>query len=220
MKDNGKVKILLTDEHKIMRDGLKALFATHPEVQIVGEAEDCGTAAQIADKLKPDVITIGVNIGGSDNIETVRRFSQRCPEVKIVAHSMYLEKSFVTEMMRAGTCAYVHKEQAFAELVKAINAVLADQLYLCPKAANVVMNGYLTGLSKNNKGPDPSLTERERQVLKLLADGKSSKQIALQLHLSVKTVDTHRRQIMNKLGLYSLAELTKYAIRCGLTSLD
>ena len=219
VNDNSKIKILLADDHEIMRDGLKALLNDCPGMRVVGEAGDAAGAERVAHEVKPDVITIGVNIAGANGIDTVRKFAHEFPNVKIVAHSVYLEKAFVAEMLKAGTSAYVHKEHAFAALVTAINAAAHNEVYLCPKVANVVMNGYLNNLSHNGSA-EVCLTNRERQVLKLLADGKSSKQIALELYVSVKTVDTHRRQIMNKLKLYSLPELTKYAIRCGMTSIN
>ena len=220
MNDNGQIKILLADDHEIMRDGLKALLKNHPDIKIVGEAENCETAGLMAEKVRPDVITIGINIAGNNGIDTVRKLIKEFPEIKIIAHSMYLEKAFVSEMLKAGISAYVHKEHAFTELLNAIKATAHNEVYLCPKVASIVMNGYLNDLSQNSSSSEASLTDREREVLTLLANGKSSKQIALNLHISTKTVDTHRRQIMNKLTLYSLPELTKYAIRCGLTSIN
>jgi len=220
MTDETKIKVVLADDHSIMRDGLKALFRNHPNIEVVAETEDGITAGRIAREAGLDVITIGLNLGGINNIETVRQLSHECPRVKIVAHSMFLENAFVSDALRAGVSAYVHKEHAFPELIKAINAAMGNELYLCPKVASVVMNGYLKNLSRNGVSSNGCLTDREREVLKLLADGKSAKEIALDLHLSIKTVDTHRRQIMSKLGLYSLPQLTKYAIRCGLTSID
>ena len=150
----------------------------------------------------------------------VKKLSMDFPNIKIIAHSAYNEKTFVSEMLKAGCCAYVHKNESFSELVKAIETAFHGNVYLCPRVANIVMSSYLQGFSQNNSSMETSLTERERDVLKLLADGKSSKEIALALYISTKTVDTHRRQIMNKVKLFSVPELTKYAIRCGLASIN
>jgi len=163
---------------------------------------------------------MGINISGTDSIDIVRKLVGQFPNIKIVAHSMYLEKLFISEMLKAGVCAYVYKGHDFNELLNAVDAAIHNKVYLCPNVASIVMDGYLKNLSHNSCSSELSLTNRERDILKLLTNGGSSKQIALNLHISTKTVDTHRRQIMNKLNLYSLPELTKYAIRCGLTSLN
>ena len=220
MNENEKIKILLTDDHKVMRDGLKLLFNNHPHMTIVGEADNLEAAERIVQNIRPDIITIGMNIDGENYIDTIRRLSKEYPDVRIIAHSVFIEKTFVSEMLKAGTCAYVHKEETFSELVKAINAAIHGEVYLCPRIANIVMSGYLHGLAQSNSTHDVSLTCREREVLRLLANGKSSKEIALVLHISTKTVDTHRRQIMSKVNLFTIPELTKYAIRCGLTSIN
>jgi two-component system, NarL family, response regulator NreC len=220
INDNVKIKILLTDDHKIMRDGLKVLFHNHPRMTIIGEADNLESAIKIAQTLKPDIITMGMNIDGVNYFDIVRKLVKEFPEIKIVAHSVYIEKTFVSEMLKAGTYAYVHKEEAFAELVKAIDSAVRGDVYLCPRISNIFMKGYIHGLVCNNNMSEVTLTERERSVLKLLAEGKSSKEVALALHISTKTVDTHRRQIMNKINIFTVPELTKYAIRCGLTSIN
>ena len=219
MEINEKIKILLVDEHKIMRDGLRLLFNDHPKFQVVGEADNLNTIEQLVQKVTPDIITIGMNIDGDSYIDIVKKLSKEFPDTGIIAHSAYNEKSFVSEMLKAGCKAYVHKNENFSELVKAIETVFNGDIYLCPRVANIVMDSYLQEFSPK-KPLETSLTERERDVLKLLADGKSSKEIALSLYISTKTVDTHRRQIMNKINLFSVPELTKYAIRCGLTSIN
>ena len=203
MDENGKIRILLADDHKI-----------------IGEVESAETIAVMVEKVNPDVINMGINISGTDSIDIVRKLVGKFPNIKIVAHSMYLEKLFISEMLKAGVCAYVYKGHDFNELLNAVDAAIHNKVYLCPNVASIVMDGYLKNLSHNSCSSELSLTNRERDILKLLTNGGSSKQIALNLHISTKTVDTHRRQIMNKLNLYSLPELTKYAIRCGLTSLN
>ena len=219
MNTNGKITVLLADDQQIMRDGLKSLLQACAGINVVGEADGPAIVAELASRIKPDVVNLGINLAGPEAIDSIRRLAQDLPEVKIVAHSIYLEKAFVREVLRAGAHAYVHKQHPFTELLKAINCVVQNRLYLCPKTASVVMNGYLEDLSQNGSN-GTALTNREKEVLKLLANGKNSKQIALELHLSAKTVDTHRRQVMNKLHIHNLPQLTKYAIRCGLTSLE
>lgn len=220
MDENGKIGILLADDQKIMREGLKSLFGGHTSMKVVGEAETSETISTMVEKVNPDIINLGINIPGTNSIDIVRKLVGKFPNIKIIAHSMYLEKLFVSEMLKAGICAYVYKGHDFSELLKAVDAVVNNKVYLCPDVAKIVMDGYLKNLSHNNGPSQVSLTDRERDILKLLSNGRSSKQIALDLHISTKTVDTHRRQIMNKLNLFSLPELTKYAIRCGLTSLN
>jgi DNA-binding NarL/FixJ family response regulator len=220
VSDNGKIRVLLADDHKSMRDGLKALCKEQSDIEIVGEIGSSEAIELMTQEVRPDIITIGININGTGDIEIAKKLAREFPEIKIIAHSMYLEKTFVSEMLKAGISAYVHKEHSFSELLNAINAAVHNEVYLCPKVASVVMNGYLKDLSQKGGNSEVSLTDREREVLKLLANGESSKQIAMKLHISTKTVDTHRRQMMNKLNLYSVQELTKYAIRCGLTSIN
>ena len=220
MENNEKIKLFLTDEHKIMRDGLKVLFNNHPNIVIIGEADNFETTEKLLNNMAPDIITIGMNIEGSNYIDFVKNLSREYPYLKIIAHSAYKEKTFVSEVLKAGSHAYVHKNESFSELVKAIESVFHGDVYLCPRVANIVMSSYLQEFSQKSTSSESTLTERERDVLKLLATGKSSKEIALELYISTKTVDTHRRQIMNKVNLFSVPELTKYAIRCGLASIN
>jgi DNA-binding NarL/FixJ family response regulator len=187
---------------------------------VVGEAENSATAIRLAHELKPDVILIDVNMSGMNGIDTTRQISKALPNVKIVALSMYSQRTFATEMLRAGASGYVLKYHAFSELIKAIKAVVDDEIYLCPRTTNIIVGDYIQSRSGGGGSSDTSLTKRERDVLKLLADGKNTKQIALELHISTKTVDSHRRHIMSKLDLYSLPELTKHAVCCGLTSVE
>lgn len=230
MLSNERTGIILVDNHRIMCDGLRALFKNQSNMEVVGEARDSAEAVKISHELKPDVIVIDVNISGFNNIDSVRYISQELPNVKIVALSMYSRKSFISELLRAGVSGYVLKEHAFSELIKAIKVVMANEVYLCPKTISVVVGDYVrcrsggSGSSDQNcfGGSNPSdelLTDRERKVLELIADGKSSKEIARIIEMSVKTVDARRRRIMQKLGIESIAELVKYAIRLGITSI-
>jgi len=220
MEKKENIKVFLVEEHKVMRDGLKILMSNQPGISVVGEADNLNSTEEQVPQVRPDIITVGMNINGCNYIDIVKTLSKEFPDIRIIAHSAYIEKSFVSEMLKAGSCAYVHKNETFAELVKAIESAIRGDVYLCPRVANIVMKSYLKEFSQKDTSMDNSLTDRERDVLRLLADGKSSKEIALELYISTKTVDTHRRQIMNKVNLFSVPELTKYAIRCGLTSIN
>ena len=225
-----RVKIILVNNQKIMCDGLRALFRNQPEMEVVGEARDCGEAIKVAYELNPDVIVVDINMSGLSDIGSIRNISQELPNIKIVVLSIYPRKAFVSEMLKAGVSGYVLKSHNFSELIKAINTVMADGIYLCPKTTSVVVGDYIrcrsggSGSSdldcmETDSSSDEALTDREREVLELLSDGKSSKEIARIIRMSVKTVDARRRQLMRKLGIESIAELVKYAIRAGFTSI-
>ena len=213
------VRVLMVDDHKIVRQGLCSLINNEAGMEVVGEAGDGRTAVKLAHELKPEVIVMDVNMPGMDGIDAARRIINDVPDVKIVALSMYPKKSFVVEMLKAGSLGYILKDNAFDELVKAINIVMTGNTHLCPKATNIIVDDYILN-PPEYASVDKILASREIEILKLLADGKQSKEIALLLNLSVKTIDACRRRIMQKLNVESIAELVKYAIREGLTSLD
>jgi DNA-binding NarL/FixJ family response regulator len=214
------VKILIADDHKIVREGLCAMFEKQAEMEVVGEAEDGAVAVRLARQLRPDVIILDVNMPEMDGIDAARRLVKELPETKIIALSMYAKRAFVTKMLEAGASGYVLKGGAFSELAEAVNTVLAGEVYLCATVATVLVDEYV---DRSERGTAPStgrLTERELDILKLLAEGKPSKEIALLLDISIQAVDATRRRIMQKLEIESLADLVKYAIREGLTSVD
>ena len=214
------IKILLADDHKITRQGLRSLLEKQPDMAVVAEAEDGRTAVQMVEKLSPDVVIMDVSMPDLNGIESTRQIISRNSKVKIIALSMHSDRLFVSEMLKSGACGYLLKDCAFEELARAIRAVVDGKTYLSPAISGVVVDDYLHRLSKTDSPNGQILTNREREVLQLMAEGKSTKQIALKLHISVKTVETHRRQIMDKLDIHTVAELTKYAIREGLTSLE
>jgi two-component system response regulator NreC len=216
------IRIVLADDHKIVRDGLKSMLAEETGMQVVAEAEDGRTAVRLAHDLSPDVVVMDVGMPQLNGIDACRQIADQLPHVRVIALSMHSDRHFVQEMLKAGASGYLLKDCAFDELAKAIRSVMANGTYLCPAVAVVVVDDYVRrlgvgGSSKTARAAGEVLTAREREVLQLLAEGKSTKQVATTLFVSVKTVETHRHQIMEKLDLHSLAELTKYAVREGLT---
>jgi DNA-binding NarL/FixJ family response regulator len=214
------IRILLADDHRITRQGLRSLLDNQSDMEVVAEAEEGRTAVRLAKELSPDVVIMDVSMPDLNGIEATRQILDRSPGTKVVALSMHSDTLFVSEMLKSGASGYMLKDCAFEELERAIRTVVAGKTYLSPSISGVVVDDYLHRLSKGNLAGDDVLTNREKEVLQLLAEGKSTKQIALKLHVSVKTIETHRRQIMEKLDLHSVAELTKYAIRKGYTSLE
>ena len=214
------MRIILADDHRIVREGLKSLLVAEPDMQVVGEADDGRKALELVDESPADVVVMDVGMPNLNGIEATRRIAADHPRTRVIALSMHSDRRFVSEMLKAGASGYLLKDGAFEELVGAIRTVAAGRTYLSPRVADVVVDDYLKRMPKGEASAYASLSAREREVLQLLAEGKATKEAAAILHVSVKTVETHRRQIMMKLDLYSVAELTKYAIREGLTSVE
>ena len=212
------IKIILADDHKIVRQGLRTMLESEADIEVIGEADDGRMAVRLARELSPQVIIMDVGMPDLNGIEATRQVLAESPGVKVIGLSMHCDRRFVMNMLKAGASGYLLKDSAFEELATAIRMVLGGKVYLSTEIANIVVKDYLQG------GGDESvfsvLTPREREVLQLMAEGKSSRQIADHLIISIKTVETHRMQIMHKLQIFSVAELTKYAIREGLASLD
>jgi DNA-binding NarL/FixJ family response regulator len=214
------VKIILADDHRIMREGLRALLEQQSGMEIIAEAEDGRTTVDLAHELKPDVVVIDISMPDLNGIDATRQIISAAPHIKVIALSMHSDRKFVREMLSAGASGYLLKDSAFEELGNALAAVISNQTYLSPKIADTVVRDYLGKIDTRESKPSPALTHREREVLQLLAEGRTTKEIASKLCVSIKTIETHRKQIMEKVGLNSVAELTKYAIREGLTSLE
>lgn len=213
-------KVLLVDDHALIREGLRSLLEKQPAVQVVGEAEDGRRAKELVAELSPDIVIMDVTMPRLGGIEATRQITSEFPSVKVIALSIHSKRRFVADMLSAGAAGYILKECLFDELVQAIQAVAAGGRYLSPRITDVVVDDYVKRLSGGPESPLASLTGREREVLQLVAEGKSTKQIAVELHVSTKTIEANRRQIMEKLDMHSVAELTKYAIREGITALD
>jgi DNA-binding NarL/FixJ family response regulator len=213
------MKLLLADDHAIIREGLCKLLQQSGHT-IAGEAEDGRTAVRLATELLPDVIIMDIGMPGMNGIEATRLILEKTPTAKVIALSMHSDATYVGRMLQAGARGYLLKESAFDELAQAIDNVIRGRIYLGRKIQGVVVGDYVERLSGHSTGPAVSLTNKEREVLQLVAEGKSTKEIAQALTITVKTVETHRHNIMDRLGIRSIAQLTKYAIRQGLTSLD
>ena len=211
------IRVLLADDQQIMRQGLRALLESEKGFQVIGEAPDGRQAVKLACQLTPDVVVMDIGMPDLNGIEATRQILAKEPAVKVVALSMHSDKQFVAEMLAAGASGYLVKDCAFEQLIDAIRTVLAGRVCLSPAITGVVIEDYVQRVQKDS--PINELTDREREVLQLLAEGTSTKQIASRLNMSVKTAETHRRNIMQKLDLHSVAELTKYAVRHGLTDL-
>lgn len=214
------IKVLLADDHKIIRDGLRSLIERHPEMEVVGEAEDGRTTVQLARALEPDVVIMDISMPDLNGIDATQQIVKDVPGVKVIALSMHSDKRFVVGMFKAGASGYLLKDCAFDELEQAVKTVLADQTYLSPKIATVVIKNYVPQVATEDTSAFSLLSAREREVLQLLAEGKTTKQIASELFLSVKTIETYRQKIMDRLDIHNLADLIKFAIREGLTSLE
>lgn len=214
------IRILLADDHKITRQGLRSLLDENDGMEVLAEAENGRDAIELARKLNPDVIIMDVSMPDLNGVEATRQIIQDNHDVRVIALSMHSDTLFVSEMLKSGASGYLLKDCAFQELEQAIRTVTDGKAYLSPSISGVVVEDYLHRLSKADMSTSEVLTDREREVLQLIAEGQSTKQVALKLHISAKTVETHRRQIMNKLDMHTVAELTKYAIRKGLTALE
>lgn len=213
------IKVLLADDHQIIRDGLRSLLTNEPDIEVVGEANDGRAAVEMTQRLKPDIVVMDITMPGLNGIEATRQVRAISSDIKVLALSMHADKRFVAGVLHAGASGYVLKNCAFKELIQAIHTVAVNQTYLSPTIADIVVESYV----RHSPLPASSLsvlTPREREVLQLIAEGLTLKKIAATLCVSPKTIETHREQIMRKLNASSVAELTKYAVREGLTSLE
>ena len=214
------VRVLLVDDHRMMREGLRVLLAAAPDIEIVGEASDGRMALDLVRTLSPDVVVMDVGMPELNGVEATRQIRAENEGVKVIALSTHTDKSYVHHMLEAGACGYVLKIAAYDELLRAVRAASLGRTYLSPEIAGVVVERSTQAHAGGAVSAYSTLGAREREVLQLVAEGKTSAETAKEMHISIKTVESHRRNIVQKLGLHGTAELTKYAIREGLTSLD
>lgn len=214
------ITILLADDHRIFRDGLRPLLAAHEDLEVVAEAADGLEALRLAIELRPDIAVLDISMPGLNGIEVARRLSKEAPSVKPIILSMHSDRRFVLEALRAGARGYLLKDAGILELIAAVRDVIDGQVHLCAAVSEQVIRDYVSLAGADEGSVFALLSAREREVLQLLAEGMATKEIADQLNLSAKTVESHRKAVMDKLEIRSIAELTKYAIREGLTALD
>ena len=216
-EDRMGIKIVLADDHKIVRDGLRTLLEHEPDMEVVAEAEDGRTTVKLAMKLTPDLIIMDITMPDMNGIDATHDVMKDAPGVKVIALSMHSDRRFVISMLEAGASGYLLKDCAFEELARAVRTVMAD---LSPRIADIVVSRYVTRSMGVESSAFSILTQREREVLQLLSESMTTKEVAFHLSVSIKTVETHRRNIMGKLGVHTVTDLVKYAIREGLTTLD
>jgi DNA-binding NarL/FixJ family response regulator len=214
------VRIVIADDHKLMREGLSSLLNQQPDIQVVGQATNGREAVQLTERETPDVVVMDVSMPDLNGIDATRQIISRLPRTKVIALSMHSDRQFVAEMFRVGARGYLLKDSAFEDLTRAISKVMDDEIYIAPGITGFKIEEYSYEEEMGDLLVKPRLSEREREVLQMMAEGKGTKEIAAELHLSAKTVETHRQHLMDKLDMYSVAELTKFAIREGLTTLD
>lgn len=214
-------RVLLADDHNMMRKGLRTLIDNQKGMEVVGEAESGEDVVRMTAELTPDVVVMDIGMPDLNGIEATRRIMREQKNVAVIGLSMHTDRRFIIQMLKAGAAGYIHKDDAFDQLVDGITAVRKGKTYLSPDVTDCVVDEFRRiSLQEEDDGTAFStLTDREREVLQQIAEGNSTKETAANLSVSVKTIETHRRQIMEKLDLHSVAELTKYAIREGLTEL-
>jgi DNA-binding NarL/FixJ family response regulator len=213
------IKILLADDHRLFREGLRLLLEEEPGMTVVGEAENGKEAVQLAVNLTPDIIIMDISMPGLNGIDATRQILSICTSAKVIALSMHTERRTVLEMINAGAAGYLLKDCAFEEVIQAVRSVASNSTYFSSKIAEVVIKVYAHRIPKSELSSLAVLTTREREVLQLLSEGKRTREIADILDISVKTAEAFRQKLMEKLNVHSIAELTKLAIREGLTSL-
>ncbi len=217
------IKVLLVDDHEIMRDGLTSLLAKEMDISVVGAVNNGRDAITVSAELHPNVVVMDITMEGLNGIDATKQLIADFPGLRVIALSMHASRRYVSDMLAAGASGYLTKDSAFRDLAMAIRAVVEGRTYLSSTVSQIVVEDYVQRVSEGSPktvtGPAKDLSSREREVLQLIAEGYATKEIAVMLHLSIKTVETHRRQIMHKLDIHSIAGLTIYAVREGLASL-
>ena len=215
------IRVILADDHVVVRDGLRLILETKKNVEVVAEASDGRQAVDQVRRLKPDVIVMDISMPEMNGIEATRQIKATMPLTRVIILSMHADSEYILRALRAGATGYLLKESAGEEVLEAVRSVSAGKRYLSPRVVNTVVNGYIEqNISDQTVCPVDRLSNREREILQLVVEGKSSQEIADALFLSIKTVETYRSRLMQKLEIRNLPELVKFAIRHGLTKLD
>lgn len=216
----GMIKVMIVDDHSIVREGVSRLLERHADITVVGTAASGRAALGLADELSPEVVLMDVVMPDMNGIEATKEILKGHPGVRVLMLSMHRDRKTVSQALKSGAMGYLLKDRFSAELVQAVRALHAGQLYLCSDIVAVVIDDYLRRVPESAVELQSVLSGREREILRLIAEGKNSKTIGFLLDINVKTVDSHRQRIMKKLRLRSIAELTSYAVREGVISVD
>lgn len=214
------IKVMLADDHHIVREGLRGLLEKQGDMEVLGEAQNGREAVRLCRQLRPDIVIMDISMPDLNGMDATRQILADSQTVKVVALSMHSDKHFVDGMLRAGVKGYLLKDCASEELIQCIHAVSAGRVYLSPAITPMIVSEFVNPTPRDCLSATPELSAREREILQMIAEGRSTKKIADSLFISVKTVESHRKKIMDKTGVKTVAELTKYAIRLGLTTVD
>jgi len=214
------IKIILADDHQVMREGLKSLLNQQKDMQVIGEADDGQAVVRLTKKLEPDIVVLDIGMPNMNGIQATQHIVAEVPDTKVLALSMHSDHQFVVKMLQAGASGYMLKDCALEELISAVRTISNGKFYLSKDVTGVVISDYINKIQAIDSIGQPVLTSRERETLQLIAEGKSTADTAKLLNVSTKTIETHRKNIMDKLDIHSIAELTKYAVRVGLTSIE
>ncbi len=216
----GKIKVLVADDHTILRQGIKALLDNQEGIEVIGEAKDGREALAIIEETLPDVVLMDIAMPGLNGLEATRRIKKKFPRMKVLVLTMYTNEEYIFQILNAGANGYLVKETAFQDLISAIKAVYKNEAFMSPSISKKVINSYIKKAQDEEEQTCEILTTREREILQLIAEGNSSKKIAELLFISPKTVETHRTHIMDKLNIHNRTGLIKYAIRKGMVDVD
>lgn len=214
------IKILIADDHQIMREGLRSMLNQEPDFEVIGEAENGREALEIIEKTFPNVVIMDINMPDMNGTEATRQIHAKYPDTRVIALSMHSDRFYVSQMLKAGASGYLLKDCSKNDIIKAVRVVAKNKSYLSPEITGIIIEDYVQSNKPEKSEESIELTKKEREILQLLTEGKTSKEIASQLNIAQKTVEAHRVNIMKKLNIHNVAELTKYAIRHGITCLD
>ncbi len=215
---DARIRILIVDDHTLVRAGISMLVATMADVEVVAEASDGSEALRLIEQHRPQIVLMDIAMKTLNGLDTTAKIAAAYPDVRVLILSMHANEEYVLQALRAGASGYLLKEAATAELEIALHAVSRGETYLSPPVSRAVVDGYVHRVSERQS--DDGLTPRQREILRLIAKGLGTKEIAFRLDLSVKTIETHRAMIMDRLGIRDIAGLTRYAIRSGLISVE
>lgn len=214
------MKVLVVDDHEIVRQGIKMVLETDPELEVVGEAASGDEAIEKVRELGPNVVVMDIGMPGLSGFEATRRIRDSHPDVQVLALTVHDSEAYVFQMLQAGATGYVVKRAPAAEVIQAVKRAFCGEAVLHPSVAKLLIRDYLSRVERGEESSYDTLSDREREILKLIAEGRTNKEIAEMLFLSIKTIQAHRANLMRKLGMHDRTELVKYAIRKGIIGLD